>query len=158
MPAVTNTIRISSVAYALEDIASDEKTASALTLVRRSSFSASVGSRLPTANSLIPRYSRPNAPWGRETSSVARKYPGETRRSKCESERTMRTYVSPRALPCSSSCELRSGWISGSEPIRPAGCESGDCFLLLSFVVVSWSGNTCSQATSQRRTLALDFG
>ena len=67
-------------AYALDEMASEEKTASARILFSRSSFSASLGKGLPTRSTLRRVYNRPILPDGRDTAADARKMPGATRR------------------------------------------------------------------------------
>ena len=78
-PANTRTSRISSVAYAEDDSASDEKIASAFTLFRRSCMIWALANALPRTMPLTVCKTRSKPPGGVLAARVAAMWPGATR-------------------------------------------------------------------------------
>jgi hypothetical protein len=81
LPATTSATRAASVAYALEEMASEPNTASALTLVSRSWLSSAEKSGLPMKAALRLSSPRPNRVAGAYDSAVATSRPLVLRKS-----------------------------------------------------------------------------
>src|SRR5581483_12065040 len=102
-PASTRMRKISSVAYAEDDNASDEKTASAFVLERRSWASWALASGRPTRNQRSLAHSLLSAPRGAKTLSRATSVSDDASRNVSWNGRWMRTYRSPGLWPWRSS-------------------------------------------------------
>ncbi len=108
VPAINSASRISSVAYAEDERASEEKMASALILLRRCSLSSDDRSVSPIKKWRTPDHVRPIGVAARSTTFVASNSFSDTRRSFCSPARGSLKKRVPGLLPCTVS------WNSGS--------------------------------------------
>ena len=100
VPARIRISRISSVAYAVDDRASEAKMASALNLLSFSSASRDDASGCPMRRRFTWRQKRPPCDRGTSTTAVARSVPSVMPRSKVRSRvRVSRAYRDPGLLP-----------------------------------------------------------